>query len=105
MEGVRNGGEKPRTLAGAISLNCSLNCGYCTASRVSGSHSWAPLYVHSISCPSHTTLKLIGRKTYHPNAEALVMASQYRRARAGMTPPTARSALCGGRGVGTICKN
>ena len=76
MEGVRNGGENPRRRAGAISLNCSLNWGYCTASRVSGSHSSTPSYVHSMSCPSHTTLKLIGRKTYQPNAEALVMASQ-----------------------------
>src|ERR1700734_3001384 len=58
-----------------------------------------------MSWPSQTTLKSIGKNTYQPNAEALVIASQYRNARAGMTPPTDLSARRGGMPSETSWKN
>src|ERR1700731_3453865 len=63
IDGDRNGGEKPRTSAGACPSKCSRKPGYCPAPGVSGSHSSTPGSVHNMSWPSQTTLKFIGRNT------------------------------------------
>src|ERR1700704_1015907 len=102
MDGERNGGEKPRVSEGAFRSKASLNPGYCTASRVNGSHSSTPSYVHNMSWPSQTTLNDIGRNTYQPKADAEGRSGQYRNARAGITPPTDLSARQGGLRLGTI---